>query len=241
MGLLVRNMHISLEEKVAVQAFFTAYDALRLEKGKFSLTSGWSGANREDVTLKEIILHAMKQPTDLNGEGGNSTAEVLFKTYNLFVERNHEHSSAAAPQVSDTDPKKLFYDAWVEIRKSEKDALSNYYLLRNERKDNEAKACFSSWRHSQVDDLDTKGTPEVKRSLISLVKASRTGYFTRFFAFFRCPTFFSGGRTHLIFNTQRTSYKNANEIKIFGIDTRKEKSTEAAVKKIIASTCPRNR
>jgi|GEM_PF-4485960 len=186
----------------------------------------------------------MKKPTDINGNGGNLTAHILFKHYGICVERNHKHPSCEAP-LENGDFKKNFYDAWYKVRESETDALNNYYLLRNEQKEKEAKGYFPTWRRSQVAEL-VKNTDEVKsqapviaetkRSLVSLVKASRPGFFRRILAGLRCPTFFYGSRTHLIFNTPRTTYKNTNEITIFGIDTRKARSSEDAAKKIIDST-----
>ena len=70
----------------AVKDFFAEWETYT--KGKWFL-SAWKDKSKrkatDSLTCEDIIWHAMKSPPDTKGNGGNRTAQILFRKYHINV------------------------------------------------------------------------------------------------------------------------------------------------------------
>lgn len=86
---------------------------------KIFYRSAWKG--KKPATPEDIVWHAMKSPPDQKGAGGNRTAQILLKNYEVNVgeskEKDLKHTTSS--------PKKTFSKALDRV-KTEKDILKTF-------------------------------------------------------------------------------------------------------------------
>lgn len=219
--ILQQREKIQAQAKVgfAVEQFFWYYDLM-----------SWRSSYPEDrtnVTIQDIILHAMREPTDAQGNGGNNTAQILYKKFGLYVEHDPEFPNMRTAQDQFHAP--TFYSAWTALREDEKPALQKFSDFRNAM----TTTCCSFFTSSHL-----KRKPLVdaqnhsKRSLVNLIAASNPGWMTWLLSKFGLYGCYSGDNTHYLFKSAAT----------FGINTRDtSKTPEQLARDIISETSTRLR
>ena len=184
------------------------------------------------ITIEDIILYAMKNPTDIHGKNGNRTAQILYKRYHIILEQ--EDSSLDLSSI--TNPhEKCFKRAWMKIRRKEKDALDLFDTMKREKIDKEQKSawCGCFWkqrtRFTPVNNNPGSKT-KTRTSLVHLIESSNPSYLSRVLGGLGIYGFYSGTRTHEIFKKRDSDPK-----KCFAIDTRSNQPSDVLAKDIFAS------
>ncbi|GEM_PF-4564647 len=192
--LLNKQIEEEALKKDKINSFLKLYDA-----ECYSFSPGWlnnSKTDRNNLTIEDIILHAMQEPTFTWGKNGNRTAEILKKHFNFDV-RNPTNN------IGDN----IFQQIWEKYQGTEQKAVTTFYRLSmNQQIDDASKHLFKKSR-SRIQD------PMNKLSLVSLIEAAREkNWKTRLLANIGMPGFYSGNRSYGIFKNE------------FNFDIRKEKN-----------------
>lgn len=206
------------------QAFSAIPNVLVDEKSTVDDFLSQSNLVSKFSTVKDILLDAMKNPTDINGFGGNQSAKILFEKYNILVEKDY-----SGAEDSTNFHERNIKSVLSVIQKEERAILDKFNHLRKEKIKKDRRfyrkySCglFNGFSRSHIKKPKQSNVPQVetKPCLMHLIHASNPSYFTRFFGSLNVYGFYSGDRTHRIF-------------KEMGIDTRDDVRSEITRDKII--------
>ena len=199
------------EERINLDEFFSFYDLDA--KGYFKKSNLESDLQKEraEITVEDIIYHAMKDPLNSDGTGGNRTAKILNKTFQLDV--GQRYLKYTRPQnPAHYQLAKQFYDACMIIRYKEQYLLEGF---ERHYKDAKATQCYSRSKNTQ---------PNRHYGLVWYLNHAKSNWYNKLFGTFGIYGFYSGKRSYTLFKNQ------------FTVDAREDSSTETMAQNLVQKT-----